>query len=61
MPFYGIYRQLRVMTIEGECLSLEFWVGGKFTPGKSEGQEHIGDNIIRPAAAEKGGVCYPAG
>jgi len=49
------------MTIKVKGLFLKFWLGGKFTPGKGKGQEHIDGNISRSPATEKGWVSYPAG
>lgn len=60
MPFYGVLCQLGVMAIKLECLFPKRWLGAEFCPGKGEGQEYIDDNVIRPPAAEEGGVCCPA-
>jgi len=61
MPFYGIYCQPGVTAIKGKGLLLESWQGGKFTPGKGKGQEHIDGNIRRSPAAKKGRAFYLAG
>jgi len=61
VPLYGIYCQLGVMAVKVKGLLLKFWLGGKSTPGKGKGQEHIDDNVSRSPVAKKGWVSYPAG
>jgi len=60
MPFHRVYCQLRVTVIKVKGFPLQFWPGGNLAPGKSEGQEHVDNDIIGSPAANEGLVSYPA-
>ena len=60
MSFHGVYCQFGVTIVEVEGFVTQFWLGGKLTPGKGEGQDYVHYNISGSSGAEKSRVVNPA-